>query len=466
MRRSLIIVWLAAMVIPLAATADDADGDGIADDHESRLLQRFAPVLYRDYTLTGWQDGHGIPVSVSWALANGFIIRRSPASVVLADHTSVASALAAIRSVDGASDYGIRFDDRWGDVAGDPTSWPDAINRGAGVYGRVWRPFQDHPHILSIQYYILLTWNETTYTGGAGNHEGDWLCLDFAVDIRSSPESPPIIHAIYHNHGRQHFLAPEALRYEDGHPVAYLENGTNELWPLPGPRGTEGWPNTDGFSTNFHFDEDDPCGSLFDDFFCNLVDGLGLFGGISEFKIVRSHLGEGNRYATREVPNIGDFRVDNGLPVSLCGDEGQFILEYKGLWGVRSDEPGEPPAGPPYQGSFWERSWKTYDGVANGPWAMDTSPFNTDLAPFHLHTTPGYSFAVPPLRQTLYVDFSRSGTGDGSLDQPFGLLAEGLAFSLPNGSIVLRGGNSAELLTISQPVILTADSGVVTIGQE
>jgi hypothetical protein len=77
-----------------------------------------------------------------------------------------------------------------------------------------------------VNYFLFLTWNQTAYSGGEGNQEGDWLCLDFQVTA-TDPRRPSITHALYHNHGRILLVERSAVELRAGQPVAYLEAGTN-----------------------------------------------------------------------------------------------------------------------------------------------------------------------------------------------------------------------------------------------
>jgi hypothetical protein len=109
-----------------------------------------------------------------------------------------------------------------------------------------------------VNYFLFLTWNQTAYSGGEGNQEGDWLCLDFQVTA-TDPRRPSITHALYHNHGRILLVERSAVELRAGQPVAYLEAGTNEPWPNRGGRGfgghprrgvraTKSWDKGEGFS--------------------------------------------------------------------------------------------------------------------------------------------------------------------------------------------------------------------------
>ena len=167
------------------------------------VLQRFAPILYPNEIHNDPEEGAGVPVGVSWLLRNSRVLRISNGTQVLLDRPTIASAVTLVDSLSGAKDCFISNYYLWGDAPGeDRRSWPISIALGEGIYGRVWKPWRlTHPYICAVQYFVFLTWNETAYNSGDGNHEGDWLCVDFAVDTRCGYENPPVIHAIYHNHG-------------------------------------------------------------------------------------------------------------------------------------------------------------------------------------------------------------------------------------------------------------------------
>jgi len=444
----------------------DLDGDGIDDAIENQLLQRFAPVLYPNEQHDVPEEGAGVPVSVTWLLRNSRIMRVVPEQVLL-DRPDISAAVQFVAdSGNGALGRRIRNYHVWGDSPGDVRSWPISIGLGEGVYGRVWKPWPNtHTNLYSVQYFVLLTWNETAYSLGFGNHESDWLCVDYTIDARLGFENPPIIHAIYHNHGPQIFVTPELLESENGHPVVYVEKGTNEAWPNRGTRGKDGWPRSNGFATNMDWDDNEYALIYLSSLLCGpyapvcalleipIVHGFTP----SEYKIHREHDGNGNRYATHDVPNIGG--VSNDVPVSLCGEEGRFLLQYQGLYGWESSAPGDPPESPCWQAKMWNREW------TDGPWSNSREPFSPDTSGFHLFATDGYTFSVPTLRDATYVDFRSQREGNGSSTLPYKNLLLGIAMTADNGTVVMQPGSFPSRFEINQPVTLTAPSGAVTIGQ-
>lgn len=460
--RLLIAIILGAIFsFCLRSPAADADGDGIPDEIENQLLARFAPIIYPNEIHDFPEGGSGVPVSVAWLLRNSRIMFFNSATTnwaVAADRPSVSAALAQVNaSGNGGQVYRLRNYYLWGDAPGDTRSWPISISLGEGVYGRVWKPWAAFPYIYSVQYFVLLTWNETAYSGGSGNHESDWACVDFAIDVRSGYENPPILHAIYHCHGPQNFITPELLQIENGHPVVYFEKGTNESWPNRGGRGFTGWPNSNGFETDGNWDNFDWVANFFIDWFT-----LGTQE-VNEDKIVREHNGDGNRYATHDVRNIGGVNPTNG-PVSLCGDEGLFLLKFQGKYGFSGTFPGDPPEGPPWQDKMWKREWYN-NGIPLGPWTPARNPFSQDISGYYINTTAGYTFTVPPLRDTTYVNVNVASEGTGSSSQPHKNLLLGIAMTADNGTVVMQPGNVSAHFTINQPVTLTATNGVVTLGQ-
>ena len=74
-------------------------------------------------------------------------------------------------------------------------------------------------------------------------------------------------------------------------------------------------------------------------------------------------------------------------------------------------------------------------------------------------------------RFDVWVDFAYGGSETGSFDHPYDTLAEGVSavitgYSAPElPSVWLKAGSSDETITISQPVVLRACGGSVTIGQ-
>jgi hypothetical protein len=209
----------------------------------------------------------------------------------------------------------------------------EAIASGESVFGRVEQISESQAW---LHYYAFLAWDETAFSEGFGNHEGDWLCAQLLVNLQSNQ----IVAMILHNHGRQLQLDVQQSDNdarildlsEDGHPILYLEMGTNELWPNRGFRGWSGWP-TSRIKTN----------ELFDD-----GEGFG-----SEHKIVREHLGKAQEkfYTTGHVTDLTNSN----------SDAAKLVLQYQGKWGGwwKNYPTGDvaSPRSPRWQVKMWQRQF-------------------------------------------------------------------------------------------------------------
>ena len=208
-----------------------------------------------------------------------------------------------------------------------------AIREGNGVFGHVAHLEAD---CYSVKYFLFLAWNETAFFGGEGNHEGDWLCLDLQVTA-DDPTKPHIDYAFYHNHGRVLLVEPDALYLRDGRPVAYMEKGSNELWPNRGGRGLGGHPPSGVLATKYW-----PSGE----------------GENSEYMVVREHRGQGLVYDT--LGKVCNLEVCRDLNCRL-------VLEYRGEWGERrvnrfqwlSGVKVTSPPSPRWNAKMWDRDFTT-----------------------------------------------------------------------------------------------------------
>lgn len=439
------------------SAADDLDGDGVVDKYEQYLLDLYAPVLYTHEVYVPFQERVGIPVGADW------LVRHSKVwfdDVVIAEYPSLYQAIAMCQVLD-SSRMRLENVQLWGGDGAEPRTWDHATWTAEGSYGRVWRPWPDeYPFLHSVQYMLYLTWNETSFSGDEGNHEGDWTMLDLTVDTEANMMRPPVIHAIVHNHGRQLFVDPEALLSEGGRPQVFSEKGTNEWWGNPGLMGKSGWPRVNGWATNADFDT--ACDELdwFEWFGC-------VLGDVSEEKVSREHSGAGYRMdfsvSGRAVPNIGD----NG--VSLCGPEGTFIQLYAGKWGRLTGgtfSEGDPPTSPVYNKKMGQREWLDGENPPQpvGPWSALGSPWQSDLPKFIAYTLPGYEYYVPQKRATVFVDASADWQGDGTVNRPFRGVDLGAAMTTDGGTVMIRPGTYDGPVVMRKRVILTAPNGGVTIG--
>ncbi len=384
--------------LPKSTLADgrsDDDLDGIPDDFEDGLVQKFAPrVYYPNWTSDARGQcvipNAGPPVSLNWLLKQvrfqgqmgGAIGSATNGLEVLRTVSLSEKGSWKLEWLDGAS--------KWGDAS---HGWC-SLGGNQGIYGRVWRPWKQHTNFFSVQYFIFLSNNQPAKTANQsfGAHEGDWLCVDFGIEA-NGVEDARILHAIYHNHGRQLFLKESVVKrfMEDGRPVVWLEQMVNEPWPNSGGRGYEGWPDVDGFAANAHWDfkdlSDGWTQAAIDTFDTlkgigkgltfGLADTFGWFGpeANTEEKVVREHgkwMIGWKAWDTKNIPNLGEQLTDGGkfYDGSLCGAEGRFIAEYPGTWGSQNKEVDNPRS-PPFQPKMWKRAYI-------GPWNILSENPNDD----------------------------------------------------------------------------------------
>lgn len=284
---------------------EDRDGDGIDDRVERLLIDAYSPVFMIE---NDWRP----PVSVEWFIQHSFLrgpgenpevgdrqyrsewLRRrnvwkyDPYSFIPEYERLVKRAKEQYPMVDGiAGSFRLQlereeFRDGESDI-GDRMTWERAKREGnIGMYAHVVRGLNAGEYI--VQYYMLLTWNETAYSFGIGNHEGDWLAVTLFIDL---PEYSPqgvehaevllqpeefrtvlevlesesridrIITARVCNHGR--YIDTRGDKVEilnvgaelgplrgGAKPKFWMEGGGNELWPNRGGRGYSGWPGVGG----------------------------------------------------------------------------------------------------------------------------------------------------------------------------------------------------------------------------
>lgn len=432
---------LPGLASPVPELADgefrDEDADGIDDRIERHLIRQYAPaiVIDRPFDLPA-EERVGVPCDPLWFAKNATVelvsetlgdldprLRTtdparaqipSPAyaavrdALGMGDQNSIAAPVDTILSIPRDHHRLIRLTlkrqpNLW--WTGEHGGFEAAAKSGDGIFARVWRPFPRYPHLLSVQYYVYLTWNEsTTYKNPlikdqrAGSHEGDWLCFDFCINV-ADPLLPHLAHAVIHNHGRQIFCLPEALEYvklpggKKSHPVVYLEWGSNEPWPNAGLGGEGGWPRRDGIGVNERFLVE-----------ADLV--LGTKKISDETQVVSSHAGQGFAWRTwwRDIPNLGE--LSEGVPVpdkwdadteGLYAESRRFVLLFGGLYGsVKTDlellasiyniRETDNPVGPTAKMKFWERRWTD----RGGPWHGSGDPH--DERSWDLETRDGYRF--------------------------------------------------------------------------
>lgn len=485
-----VLLACANLAIAQPSGAIDLDNDNIDDSLEASLIARYAPILYQHENFPdNDRDDFPIPSSMARMLRHSQI--RNGSGNVILDRGSLQSALTLVRQQQSSTFNTRTTSVRWwwgySDLPEWDRSWRSASLLNEGIFARVWRPYDGVASYYSVQYYVYFTHSDTDYTnlgaGGfaddAGSHEGDWICLDLGVEIPASG-MPQLVHAIMHNHGRQHFVTTEALELEGGRPVVYLESQVHELWPNAGSDRSSGWPRRTGFATNRNFDvqplDIDPTGWWFEgdeQDVCRRHEGLG----------VRWDSGRGN------IPNLGEL-TDN-VPRPVDSGEAEFVLRYRGRYGDASlNDYAESPKGPPYNAKMWKREWNknTFDQHL-GPWTTAIGiPSSSRVDPYGFPVQacdasvpiwqrnfnfclwmPSAFSAARQLsgdgRVTYVAVLGSVGSPTGSVQFPYGSITEAVSRIQPGARLQIEG-RSAETIIISKPMLLTrGGTNPVTIGR-
>jgi len=274
---------------------DDRDADGIDDRVERLLIDAFSPVVMID------ADGRP-PVSAEWFVQHCYL--RGPGENPDAPSGADLVEWARRREVwkndpykflpeydrlaqqkGNRKNWRLQFANEGfrpgGSDIGDWMSWERAMREGnIGMYAHVVKGNTNTIGEYIVQYFMLLTWNETAYSFGIGNHEGDWACATMFINlpesvptnpdevllpanqfltVLSALESPErtnrIITARVCNHGR--FIDTRGDKVDTTDvgdvrgalrggikPRFWMERGTHELWPNRGGRGYSGWPGS------------------------------------------------------------------------------------------------------------------------------------------------------------------------------------------------------------------------------
>lgn len=388
------------VVLPeVAHSGTDADQDGIDDGYESQLLVTFAPIFrLHDPSVHLPTPRVGVPMDASAFLAKA----NSTPPLTIDD-------LRQERD-------NWRWQPGWGAIAS-----PDERRRYSGdpgFYGRVWKFFDgtvngEPKTIYSVQYYLFISFNSRGANNhvekamglvqgdidrDSGSHDGDWICVDLGVDV-SAPGAPYIHHAVLHNHGRQHFLYPQALeiipRGSSRHPVVYLEDRCNEPWPNRGSRN-EGWPTPGGFATTGRF-----------------IVHVGNVKVMDENEVCGEHWGYGIEYDparnAERVRNLGERSKRGDVLVVDGSDDVRQLMTFEGGYGsfvfpgnvnvsvaggvwdesldLGKEMHGGTPMGPPFQPKMWHREFNR-DG-REYPFAAGSNPFNPVLSFVVTHTVEG-----------------------------------------------------------------------------
>lgn len=298
-------VWQTALIAPFAENAD-IDKDGISDDFEWQVLQKFSPyfkfskerinfnTVQEEYRPTDaiwyvrhcdllYGDDENSPVVFKRNILNTDAGMVTNSQWHGGDQSNIlwTSAKTSFR-------LNIYNEFRSGFNNGDGHDWPEILNKkNIGLYGHV-VPMTDKNQLV-IEYWQFFGFNQANaYNVDAYDHEADWCVVKMTYNI--SGDSLTAITYAHHGdlttrllgRGKNHFFEfiednkievfkeddfdvvnnfvefyrdPISLLYN--HPVVYIEWGGHEFWPRPA--GSHEWsPNHDGTGDYFYLTENVP----------------------------------------------------------------------------------------------------------------------------------------------------------------------------------------------------------------
>jgi len=347
----------------------DSDKDGITDDVENELLEKFSPYLK-------FAGQTSPPLDAIWFIQNSSlkpkavqdsrtiietrILQENPSSLLTA--TDIGSSDLTINK--RQSKYALNLSDgcRWG-TGGYGRIYSshhheDIVNdlqtRGnIGMYGHV-VPYGKY---YKIEYYQVFGYSHAFKTLCIGDHEGDWSILQLVYD----PETDRIVKVLHYSHGKE-----MSFDMRLGRRKGYLQNG--EIKEFAGPNYNTGYIDI--------AQQDD-----YDDFDgrCDAQNNLVRFYQDPETKEYThpvvyveagaheywpsehwgyiywlggvdyrspNHNGDDYSYLSKNIPNLGE--VENP-----ADENAKIIMRYNGRWGAWGRK-NSPPPGPVLH---WEWTW-------------------------------------------------------------------------------------------------------------
>ena len=350
----------------------DADGDGIGDNIEDQLLQKFSPyyLFSKDKVDGHLTEEHYNPADVWWYLQLSELLPSGDEDddPVLGNATLAANPeallfpLSDITSYSWKGSYYVNPLQKAHGVSGDPgrhgRDWGYVLaKKNVGLYGHVvranrgYRRGQIQQDDNSYTYYKIEYWQFFGYNNANaalkfGDHEGDWATVQLLYD----PTQDTIAKVYHYAHGKEMVFDMAAATchtagaadwgsYQEFRGLNYgrsftdagdtASNNTVRFYPDPDSQeyshpvvyieygSHEFWPTERG---TYHA-------------YWHSID-IGQ---------APPHRGDdlNHRYLTRSVPNLGEVERK-----TMIGPEARVILQYNGYWGAFGRKNHSPP-GPP-----------------------------------------------------------------------------------------------------------------------
>lgn len=357
----------------------DTDIDGIDDNLENKLLERFSPYYKFSYS-RGSQEKYR-PTDIMYYLRcselntsgdesgkNTFLqnnqLAASPAEIFLGSFKNKPLGNPMLTQHYHKTGYYLNPLERVEGIAESQpgrrgNSWEEVLaKRNIGLYGHV-VPIKlnsprdyDRKRVLSgndagalyykIEYWQFFGFNETG-AGGAGNHEGDWT----TVQLLFNPATDKAEAVFHYAHGKiefRFFLDATASAVEQvTPPQATPQEWYKEFRGRNYNKYADLSTLKDKFSENTLRMLRDPVTHEFSHPFVYIEWGAHEFWPAETgfFPFVPTHSGTGYAYLTAAPLNLGEVEFPGTLPGNR-GIEAMIVSRYNGYWGSL----GGPPQGP------------------------------------------------------------------------------------------------------------------------
>lgn len=225
-----------AVALPAGVPGADEDGDGLADEVEDALAERFAPVVYHAPGETSY------PVSVDWWLARTHLSVRTESGEVrrVASGPLGQSDLLG-RSTAGAGSRGGLTSDGTRSRLKSASYFLENVARdvrGGQADTRGWITYvHSYPNRrggVTLQYWRAYAWNDARLGPVDLGHGGDWEGIAVHLGPSQRPERVTFLEhqRIVDQTGR--------VRWEDGRPVIRSGAGGHSSYPLDSREASSG----------------------------------------------------------------------------------------------------------------------------------------------------------------------------------------------------------------------------------
>ena len=208
----MIILFIGLLLIPVApqVAGVDEDNDGVEDDLEATLAERFAPILVFEGEETFY------PVSIDYHLNNSNLNQsRAGDDLVDADPT--------VEEIGNYTDPDDKYylDNRLGNTSNDgiELDYQEQLKSlNYTVYVRVTEDNYESLDYIVIQYWFFYAYNK----GPLNTHEGDWEMIQIILDPGQKPRE-----AMYSQHTEGERASWSLVMKDDDHPKVYVARGSH-----------------------------------------------------------------------------------------------------------------------------------------------------------------------------------------------------------------------------------------------